>query len=143
MDAVYSIGRGLRDAIAANGALAAILVDGSNLRVYHETAPANSLLPYIRYYKIGGGYNNRSPKKPVEVYLTVSAVSSNRSQAQQLRSLMNDLLHMQNMDVPDWYNWDKVVEVGTYEYTPSQLLIQNDAYFEYAADYRFRIMLLG
>ncbi len=138
MDAVYSIGKGLITAIQANSAIND-LVQG---RIYHDNPPAGAGMPHIRYYQLGGGYQNTAPGGSNELFITVSVISNSRTQAQSLRSLVNDLLHMQDLDFPDgWYSWDAVREVGKYEYEPTGVQVQGDSYFDYSADYRFRVYL--
>lgn len=132
MDIHAVVGKAIRSALLAN-------TDVTNLvgtRIFQLAAPANTPLPYITFWWTGGGFINDNPKRAFDTVFNIVGVSAYAGQAQTISTAIYETLvgTIPTFD-GDWKAWAAVTVLDGFHDMSS---VQNEQYWRFGAQYRFR-----
>lgn len=94
---------GIFDALAANGALTAVV---PSARMYRGAAPQGATLPYLVIMLQGGGDDNMTPVDSFDELYQVRAVSGlSVDEAGDIDDLIRPVLHKATLTIAGWTNY--------------------------------------
>lgn len=106
------------DWLAADSTITALV----STRIYRQAAPQDATLPYIVYAHGGGGEENLTPTRSVEIVKNIFAVSGvSDDEAGDIADAIHTRLHTAVLTVTGWTNYWTAAEneIQTHETDPS------------------------
>ena len=97
-----AIEKGIYDALIADTALVAELVDGT--AVYNQIAEQGKALPYVVFFYAGGGPTNDTPSDTRNYVYAVKGIADESKKAGTIRDKIEDVLHRQTLTVAGYTN---------------------------------------
>jgi len=132
---VNAIETGLFSALSTN---AAILTKLGSAKIYNHIIPQGVSLPAIRFFYAGGGEENLTPTRSVNVVYAVIGVSeTSKKEAGEIADLIDACLHDQTLTVTGWTNnfWTARGGLASYH----ELGKGGESYWHCGAYYRCRL----
>lgn len=92
--------------LSANGGLAALVEN----RIYHLQAPQAAPLPYVTFAQIEGGYDDRSPRRGLDLLIEVAGIVNTRADGAALADAIQAALTDTPLTISGWAVYDTRVE---------------------------------